>query len=82
MTEVLKRLKEYLVLLHNSTLVQNDLQIAVNIGPLEKMLSAENFQSKVETLKNIEAIIDQHAISPSIYSSKSTVKSSSLFILI
>lgn len=82
MTEVLKRLKEYLVLLHNSTLVQNDLQIAVNIGPLEKILSAENFQSKVETLKNIEAIIDQHAISPSIYSSKSTVKSSSLFILI
>lgn len=80
MTEVLKRLKEYLVLLHNSTLVQNDLQIAVNIGPLEKILSAENFQSKVETLKNIEAIIDQHAISPSIYSSKSTVKSSSLFI--
>lgn len=82
MTEVLKRLKEYLVSLHNSTLVQNDLQIAVNIGPLEKILSAENFQSKVETLKNIEAIIDQHAISPSIYSSKSTVKSSSLFILI
>lgn len=82
MTEVLKRLKEYLVLLHNSTLVQNDLQIAVNIGPLEKILTAENFQSKVETLKNIEAIIDQHAISPSIYSSKSTVKSSSLFILI
>lgn len=82
MTEVLKRLKEYLVLLHNSTLVQNGLQIAVNIGPLEKILSAENFQSKVETLKNIEAIIDQHAISPSIYSSKSTVKSSSLFILI
>lgn len=47
---------------------KNDLQIAVNIGPLEKILSAENSQSKVETLKNIEAIKEQHAIKPSIYS--------------
>lgn len=71
MIEVMKRLKQ--VLLHNSTLVQNGLQIAVNIGPLEKILSAENSQSKEETLKNIEAIKEQHAIRPSIYSSKSTV---------
>lgn len=72
MIEVMKRLKQ--VLLHNSTLVQNGLQIAVNIGPLEKILSAENSQSKEETLKNIEAITEQHASRPSIYSSKSTVR--------
>lgn len=59
-----------------SILVQNDLEIAVNIGPLEKILSAENSQSKLETLKNIEAIMEQHAIKPSIYSSKSTGRSS------
>lgn len=47
---------------------KNDLQIEVYIGPLEKILLAENSQSKEEILTNIEAIKERHASQPSIYS--------------